>query len=48
MNGVDLTICLNAAYDEIKDRTGKMVEGGAFVKDVYNDRTFKVGRSWSC
>ena len=34
MNGVDLTICLNEAYDEIKDRKGKMVEGGAFVKDA--------------
>lgn len=33
MNGVDLTICLNAAYNEIKDRKGKMVEGGAFVKE---------------
>jgi len=33
MNGVDLTICLNEAYNQIKDRKGKMVEGGAFVKD---------------
>jgi hypothetical protein len=33
MNGVDLTICLNEAYDKIKDRKGRMVEGGAFVKD---------------
>ena len=34
MNGVDLTICLNEAYNEIKDRTGRMVEGGAFVRDI--------------
>lgn len=34
MNGVDLTICLNEAYNEIKDRKGRMVEGGAFVKDA--------------
>lgn len=33
MNGVDLTICLNKAYDEIKDRKGKMVEGGVFIKN---------------
>lgn len=33
MNGVDVTICLSEAYNEIKDRKGKMVEGGAFVKE---------------
>lgn len=30
-NGMDLKECLNAAYDEIKYRTGKMVDG-VFVK----------------
>lgn len=30
-NGMDLKECLAAAYDEIKDRTGKMVDG-VFVK----------------
>jgi len=30
--GLDPTHCLNVAYDEIKDRTGKMV-GGKFIKD---------------
>lgn len=34
MNGVDVTTCLSEAYNEIKDRKGKMVEGGAFVKDA--------------
>jgi hypothetical protein len=32
MAGVDFEACLQAAYDEIKGRTGKM-EGGIFVKD---------------
>ena len=32
MMGLDPTHCLNVAYDEIKDRTGKMV-GGKFIKD---------------
>ncbi|MER2153585.1 MAG: MazG-like family protein [Solibacillus sp.] len=30
-NGMDLTECLSCAYDEIKGRTGKMVNG-VFVK----------------
>ena len=32
MAGVDFEDCLQAAYDEIKGRTGRM-EGGIFVKD---------------
>ena len=32
MMGYDPTECLESAYNEIKDRTGKMV-GGQFVKD---------------
>ena len=32
MMGLDPTHCLNVAYDEIKDRTGKMV-GGKFIKE---------------
>jgi hypothetical protein len=33
MAGLDFEACLQAAYDEIKGRTGKM-EGGVFVKDT--------------
>jgi hypothetical protein len=32
MAGLDFEACLQAAYDEIKGRTGRM-EGGIFVKD---------------
>lgn len=32
MNGTSLDECLELAWDEIKDRTGKMIEG-TFVKD---------------
>lgn len=31
--GVDIEDCIDAAWDEIKDRKGKMVDG-VFVKDV--------------
>lgn len=31
--GLDFLTCCEAAWNEIKDRTGHMVEGGAFVKD---------------
>ena len=30
--GTNLEECLSVAYDDIKDRTGKMIEG-IFVKD---------------
>ena len=33
MSGLGITDCLAAAWDEIKDRKGRMVPGGAFVKD---------------
>lgn len=33
MHGTNLTECYSRAYDEIKDRKGRMVSGGAFVKD---------------
>ena len=33
MRGFNITDCLAAAWDEIKDRKGRMVHGGAFVKD---------------
>jgi len=33
MLGTDLNECLQVAWDEIKDRKGRMVPGGAFVKD---------------
>ena len=33
MHGTDLTECFSRAWDEIKDRKGRMVAGGAFVKD---------------
>jgi NTP pyrophosphatase (non-canonical NTP hydrolase) len=31
---IDLTQCYNAAYEEIKDRTGFLNKDGIFVKDV--------------
>ena len=31
--GLGITSCLAAAWDEIKDRKGRMIPGGAFVKD---------------
>ena len=31
--GLTLEACCEAAWDEIKDRSGRMVAGGAFVKD---------------
>ena len=33
MRGLNIPDCLAAAWDEIKDRKGRMVPGGAFVKD---------------
>lgn len=33
MNGTDLEECLSAAWQEIKDRKGRMVSSGAFVKE---------------
>ena len=33
MRGFDITDCLAGAWDEIKDREGRMIPGGAFVKD---------------
>lgn len=33
MSGTDLEECLEAAWNEIKDRKGRMVAGGAFVKE---------------
>ena len=34
MSGLNITDCLAGAWDEIKDRKGRMVPGGAFVKDA--------------
>lgn len=31
--GLNLNVCLGAAYNEIKDRKGRMSEGGVFVKE---------------
>ena len=31
--GLGITDCLAGAWDEIKDRKGRMIPGGAFVKD---------------
>lgn len=31
--GTDLNECWNLAYNEIKDRTGKLLDNGNFVKD---------------
>ena len=36
MIGTDLETCIGAAWLEIKDRKGRMVEGGAFVKETDN------------
>ena len=33
MRDFDIIDCLSGAWDEIKDRKGRMVQGGAFVKD---------------
>jgi hypothetical protein len=33
MMGLSPAFCLKSAYFEIKDRKGRMVEGGAFVKE---------------
>jgi hypothetical protein len=33
LENVDLTHCLQAAYNEIKDRKGHMNAGGIFVKE---------------
>lgn len=33
INNLDFLDCCSAAWNEIKDRTGRMVAGGAFVKD---------------
>jgi hypothetical protein len=37
MKGYDMRECLEFAYDQIKDREGKISEGGAFVKHVSFD-----------
>jgi uncharacterized protein YabN with tetrapyrrole methylase and pyrophosphatase domain len=34
LEDLDLTQCLKAAYDEIKDRTGHMGADGKFIKDA--------------
>lgn len=33
MIGTDLDTCLQTAWDDIKDRKGRMIPGGAFVKE---------------
>lgn len=33
LQDLDIVACLAAAYEEIKDRKGRMVEGGVFVKE---------------
>lgn len=33
MKDMDIVACLGHAYDEIKDRKGKMIYGGVFVKE---------------
>lgn len=34
LRGLSLTQCLNAAYDEIKDRKGTLTPEGLFIKDA--------------
>ena len=36
MHNIHPTTCLEAAWDQIKDRKGRMVPGGAFVKEPAN------------
>ena len=33
LQNLDIVECLQSAYGEIKDRKGRMVEGGVFVKE---------------
>jgi hypothetical protein len=33
MHQLDIVSCLEAAYDEIKDRKGRMIAGGVFIKE---------------
>jgi hypothetical protein len=33
MSGLDINECCESAWIEIKDRKGRMVAGGAFVKE---------------
>jgi NTP pyrophosphatase (non-canonical NTP hydrolase) len=33
MSNLDISVCMEAAWNEIKDRKGHMVPGGAFIKD---------------
>lgn len=33
--GISLIDCLSVAYDEIKDRTGRLTESGIFIKEKY-------------
>ncbi|NBW11686.1 MAG: hypothetical protein EBR82_27005 [Caulobacteraceae bacterium] len=33
MRELSLPTCLNSAYEEIKNRQGRMVSGGAFIKE---------------
>ena len=33
LEGLDLTQCCDGAWNEIKDRKGRMIEGGVFVKE---------------
>jgi NTP pyrophosphatase (non-canonical NTP hydrolase) len=34
VQGITVTECLEQAYNEIKDRKGKLMPGGVFVKEV--------------
>jgi NTP pyrophosphatase (non-canonical NTP hydrolase) len=36
--GYSLSSCLCSAFDEIKDRRGRMVEGGVFVKETSDEQ----------
>lgn len=33
MEGLDLNECCSGAWNEIKDRKGKMIKGGVFIKE---------------
>jgi NTP pyrophosphatase (non-canonical NTP hydrolase) len=34
LRDIDLSQCLELAYEEIKDRTGTLLPNGTFVKDI--------------
>ena len=46
-NGLNVTDCLQAAYNEIKDRKGRMIDG-VFVKEADLPAQYQQGASNEC